>query len=437
VPGASPGTPAAWRAPLTVAPSSPLVRTTRLDCGVTVVTERMPHVESVAIGFWVGVGGQDEPAPLAGVSHFLEHLLFKGTESRTAAAIAEAVDKVGGDMDAATGKDYTTFEVRVLDDCLALGLDLLSDILWAPAFRADEVEAERQVILEELLSHGDEPADAVHDLVLEALFPDHPLGRNVLGEEATVQSITRDEIRAFHAHHYRPANVVVSAAGRLDPDQVAHGVEARFCGLGGGDAPTRRAPGSAVSPVLVHGRPTEQAHVVVGMRSLSADDDDRHALAALNHVLGGGLSSRLFQEIRERRGLAYSVYSYHSPFAGAGALAVYAGTASRHVHEVLELIHEGLDGLAEGGVRADELEIAKGHLRGSTLLGLEESGARMSRIGTSQLVDGEVRPVDDVLARIDALSLDDLARVRDRVLGNDRVLAVIGPFDEREFPARR
>ncbi|MDQ1395795.1 MAG: hypothetical protein QOG64_1054 [Acidimicrobiaceae bacterium] len=414
-----------------------VIRITRLDRGLTVVTEAMPDVRSVTAGFWVATGSRDEDPAVAGASHFLEHLLFKGTATRSARDIAEAVDAVGGDINAFTTKEYTAFYVRVLSDNLEVGLDILSDIMWSPAFRPDEVEAERQVILEEILMHVDEPADLVHEVFSEALFPGHPLGREVLGEESTINAMTPGDIAGFFAQHYRPQNIVMAAAGRIDHDELVAGIERRFEGPEGGAAPIRRAPEGRSRPLMVVNRPTEQAHVVLGMQALDRDADDRYALAAMNHVLGGGMSSRLFQEIRERRGLAYSVYSYRSAYQGAGSLAVYAGTAPGRVHEVLDLVHAEIDRMVGTGIEARELELAKGHLKGTMALSLEDSAARMSRIGRSQLVHGEVPSFDDVIAAIDAVTLEDVDRVVHDVLGNDRVLAVVGPFEERDFAATR
>jgi predicted Zn-dependent peptidase len=409
------------------------LRWTRLDSGMSVVTQAMPDARSVSLGFWVGVGSRDEDPGVAGVSHFLEHLLFKGTATRTALDIAEAVDAVGGDLNAFTTKEYTAFYARLLDDDLDLGLEILSDIMWAPAFRSEEVESERQVILEEILMHEDDPADLVHDVFAEALFPDHSLGREVLGYSGTVASMSGDDIRAYFAGRYRPANIVVVAAGHLDHDQMVEGVEHRFAGASSGAPPERRSPKAPSRPTTVANRPTEQAHLVMGLRALSTHDDDRYALAVLNHVLGGGMSSRLFQEIREKRGLAYSVYSYRSSYAETGAVAVYAGAAPGRAHEVLALVHEELDRLDGEGITEAELEGAKGYLRGSLALSLEDPHGRMGRVGRSAIVHGEVPTFDELVARTDAVTLDDVARVGKRVLSGERVLAVVGPFDEDTF----
>lgn len=416
------------------------IRQTRLPGGIQVVTERMPDAHSVTIGFWVDAGSRDEHPSISGASHFLEHLLFKGTETRSAQQIAEAVEAVGGEMNAFTTKEYTAFYTRLLDADLELGLDILSDIMWAPSFRPEEIEAERQVILEEILMHADEPSDLVHDLFLEALYPDHPLGREVLGDEATIRAITRDQIRGYFSEHYRPDNIVVAAAGNLDHDAVVDGVAGRLAwsGPASGRPPGRR-PSLEVPPprrlAVVH-RPTEQAHLVVGMPALSRDDPDRHALDVVNQVLGGGMSSRLFQEVRERRGLAYSVYSYRSSFLESGSFAVYVGTAPSRVDEVLDVVDAELAKLVDGEITEHELAVAKGHLKGSIALGLEDSGSRMSRIGRSQLVHGEVPSFEELVARTEAVTPEDMARVVKRVVDAERVLAVIGPFEESVFADR-
>ncbi len=393
------------------------------------VTERMPGVRSVSLGFWVGTGSVDEAPVQSGASHFLEHLLFKGTETRSARSIAESVDAVGGDMNAFTTKEYTTFYVRLLSDDLDMGVDLMSDIIWCPAFRPDEVESERQVILEEILMHADEPADLVHDVLAKALFPDHPLGREVLGDHRTVSSMTAAEIAGFHADHYRPANIVVAAAGQVDHAALVSALAARLGNRTGGHAPARRSPDSSPVDRAVLVRPTEQAHVAVGVPGPDRDDEDRHAVSVVEHVLGGGMSSRLFQSVREERGLAYSVYSYRLGFQGAGALAVYAGTSPAHTSEVLDLISAEIDRMAEQGVTAAELAAAKSHVRGAMALGLEDSGARMSRIGHSQLVHERVLTLDEVEARLSAITLDNVNEAAARWLSRPKTVACVGPFD--------
>jgi predicted Zn-dependent peptidase len=404
-----------------------------LDSGLKVVTERMPGVRSAAIGFWVGTGSSDEAPALAGASHFLEHLLFKGTAQRSARSIAEAVDEVGGDMNAFTTKEYTAFYVRVLAERAELALDILSDIVWSPAFRPDEVEAERKVILEEIGMHADEPADQVHDLLAEALFPQHPLGREVLGDPGTITAMARDDIAAFHNFHYRPANVVVAAAGGVEHDAVVAAIAARQGDRLGGARPPRQKVHESPRPLVVVGRDTEQAHVALGMQGPGHNDEDRFAVTLIDHILGGGMSSRLFQTVREERGLAYSVYSYRMSYEAGGALAVYAGTAPKSVHEVLGLIDEELGRLADHGPTDRELDSARSHLQGATTLGLEDSGARMSRIGHNQLSYGRVVPLEEVKAKLDALSAADVAEVAAKLLSAPRSLAVVGPFDDSDF----
>ena len=402
-----------------------------------VVTERMPEVRSVAAGHWVGTGSRDEAPSLSGASHFLEHLLFKGTPTRTARSIAEDVDAVGGDINAFTTKEHTVFEARVLDRSLELGLDILCDILWNPAFRPNEVESERQVILEEILMRADEPADLVHEVFADALFPDHPLGREVLGDAVSLERMSGEEIAGFHGEHYRPGNVVFAAAGQLRHADVVAGVERRFAGAAGEAPIGRSAPLAGPRPVAVDRRGTEQVHLVLGMRGLDHHDDDRYALAVVDHALGGGASSRLFQSVREERGLCYSIYSYRYALEDTGALAVYAGTMPTRVEEVLDLVGKELDAMASEGITAHELAVAKGHLVGEMALCLEDSAARMNRIGRSQLAHGRVVPLEEVTARIEATTLDDAARVAERVLGRERVLALVGPVDEGAFGARR
>jgi predicted Zn-dependent peptidase len=387
----------------------------------------------VCIGFWVGTGSRDESDEQAGASHFLEHLLFKGTATRTAAAIAEAVDEVGGDFNAYTTKEYTSFYIRLLSEHLPLGLDILSDIMWRPALRPDDVDAERQVILDEILMHADEPADLAAEQSASAVFPEHPLGRDVLGTATSVAALTPDEIRAFFGEHYRPGNMVVAVAGDLEDDVVVRGLDERFSGRTGGTAPGRQPPADDVEALRVTRRSTEQAHVVVTARSSDRFDKRRYALAMLNHTLGGGLSSRLFQEIRERRGLAYSVWSERIAYGDAGMVSIGLGTAPEHVSEALTIVTDALGDLGAHGITERELRVAAGNLRADMLLASEDSGARMGRIGAAQLLYHEVLPVDEVLARIEAVTIDDVRAVAAELAAAPRTLSVVGPFDPSDF----
>ena len=402
-----------------------------LPNGLRLATEAMPEVRSVAIGFWVGTGSRDEQS--AGASHFLEHLLFKGTSSRSAAAIAEDLDAVGGDCNAFTTREYTSFYVRLLSEHLPLGLGVLADIMEDPALRPSDVDAERSVILDEILMHADEPADQAAEQAMAALYPAHPLGRDTLGTAESVGAMTAIDIRRFFEHHYRPGNIVVSVAGDCDHDTVAAALEGRFADRPGGSAPGRSAPGPEVAPLAVVRRSTEQAHLVLGMRSVSRHDHDRWPLAVLNQVLGGGLSSRLFQKVREERGLAYSIWSERAAYADAGSLAVTAGTAPEHVDEVLRIVVGELECLATDGVTERELAVAKGNLRADTLLSCEDSGARMSRLGSAVLLHGRVWTVDEVLEHFEAVTLDDVHRVAAALAAAPRTLAAVGPFDPDGF----
>jgi predicted Zn-dependent peptidase len=406
-----------------------------LDSGLRVVSEALPELRSVTIGAWVGTGSRDETDVQSGASHFLEHLLFKGTPEKSAREIAEAVESVGGEMNAFTGQEETVFYVRVPDAHLELAVEILADVLWRPAFRADEVESERQVILEEIGMRDDTPDDLVHDLFASALYPHHALGRSVLGTDSSIEAMPRDDIASYHASHYRPTNIVMAAAGNLTHDKLVALLSKRLAELDG-DRPERVADGfAAPESVAVIERPTEQAHVVVGLRSVSHLDPDRYALTVLNQALGGGMSSRLFQEVREERGLAYSVYSYRGAFADTGMLAIYAGTSPERVHETLSVIDGELEKLTnERGLPARELDAAKGHLAGAIAMSLETSSSRMRRLGRAELVEGEILSLDEIVSRIDAVTGDDIERVIDRVITDQpRTLATVGPFSPSDF----
>jgi predicted Zn-dependent peptidase len=409
------------------------IATEHLPSGIRLVTEAMADVRSVAIGFWVGTGSRDEPAKLAGASHFLEHLLFKGTANRSAAAIAEALDEVGGDCNAFTTKEYTAFYVRLLSEHLDLGLEILGDIMEDPALRPEDVDAERTVILDEILMHADEPADLAAEQALAALYPDHPLGRDTLGTAETVRAIGAPDVRGFFEAHYRPGNIVVSVAGDCAHEDVAGALSARFAGREPGGAPSRQPVGAAVDPLCVLRRATEQAHLVLAMRSVSRFSEQRWALAVLNVVLGGGLSSRLFQKVREERGLAYSIWSERGGFFDTGYMSVSAGTAPEHVDEVLRIVTGEIDTLAADGVSARELAVAKGNLRSEALLSCEDSGARMSRLGSSVLLYDRAWTIDEILARIEAVDLDAVQEVARSLAAAPRTLAAVGPFDATAF----
>ena len=411
------------------------MRTSTLDNGIRVVTERMESVRSVTTGVWVGVGSRDESGSLWGASHFLEHLLFKGTAARSAQDIAESVDAVGGEMNAFTAKEYTAYYTRLPATELAFGLDLLADVVTAPAFRPDEIDAERQVILEEILMSEDTPDDRVHTLLFEARYPDHPLGQETLGGPESIEAMTREEIAHFHEHHYRPTNLVVAAAGLLDHDEVVARVDEGFSSASGGMAPERDAPSLPAVPVSVLRRPTEQVHLALSWPGFDHEDPDRYALSVLNHVLGGGTASRLFQEVREKRGLAYSVYSAPSSYVDTGLVLAYLGTAPARVAEAIAVVDDIVAALLSDGVSDKELAVARGYLEGSLVLGLEDSGSRMGRIGSSSTIRGKVTPISEHVDKIRAVTHDDVNRVLQRVFAGGRTLAAVGPLDASDLPA--
>jgi predicted Zn-dependent peptidase len=412
------------------------VEKTVLSSGLRVVTEAMPEVRSVALGFWVGVGSRDEPADLQGSSHFLEHLLFKGTNRRSAREIAEAFDAVGGEANAFSEKEFTCVFGRVLDRDLPMASEILSDMMLNPLITPGDIEAERRVILEELAMHEDTPEDLVHDVFAEALFGDHPLGREIMGTVATVKSITRSDLKAFHDSNYQARNIVVAAAGNLDHEQV---VEWAGRGFAPGElAAKRRIPAMPGPPgrLRVMNKSTEQAHLVVGGFGYPARHPLRFAWGVLDNLLGGGMSSRLFQEVREKRGLAYSVFSYRHLFSETGLYGIYAGTAPRNAFEVLDVISTELDRMLESGVTHEELERAKGHMKGGVVLALEDPASRMTRLGKSEVVGSELLSLEQILASIDAVTAEDVARVAAELLpGDRRTLTVIGPFTSEDFHA--
>ncbi len=406
-----------------------LIEQTTLDSGLRIVTERMPEARSVSVGCWVVIGSRDEPVELQGASHFLEHLLFKGTGTRNAQQIAEAVDAVGGEMNAFTAKEHTAYYTRLPAAHLAMGLDLLADVVTDPTLRPDEIDAERQVILEELHLSEDEPDERVHTLVHEAMFPDHPLGREVLGTVDTIEAMDRQDIADFFAAHYRPTNLVMVAAGDLRHEDVVDTLADRFEDVSAAPAIERKPPSVGAEPLAVLRRDTEQAHLALAWPAFSQHDGDRYALAVLNQVLGGGLSSRLFQEIRERRGLAYSVYSYSALYEDAGVLVTYAGTGPERVGEVRALIEAEIDALRAQGITDHELVVAKGYLEGSLVLGLEDSGSRMGRLGSNMVARGELTDLDRHLEKIRAVDLDDVSKVIARVLDALGTICAVGPVD--------
>ncbi|MCW2914989.1 MAG: processing peptidase [Actinomycetia bacterium] len=414
------------------------VQRTVLPGGLRIVTETMPTVRSVAFGIWVGVGSRDEAIEDAGATHYLEHLLFKGTRRRSALEISAAMDAVGGDLNAFTAKEYTCYYARVLDEDLPLAVDIVSDMVTSSLIETEDVDAERGVVLEEIAMRDDDPTDLVHDEFAIALYGDAPLGRPILGTIESINAASRDGIARYYRERYLPPNLVVAVAGNIDHDEVVRLVTAAFSdSLSGDGLPSAPRIGGTPTPSLqsvrVVDKDTEQAHLVLGTPGLSRTDDQRFSLGVLNAALGGGMSSRLFQEIREKRGLAYSVYSYTSQYADTGTFGVYAGCQPAKAEEVLAICRDEIAKAAANGITAEELARGKGQLRGSMVLGLEDTGSRMSRIGKSELVYHELLSVDQILANIEAVTLDDISKVAASVLDQPMTLTAIGPFEDHEF----
>jgi predicted Zn-dependent peptidase len=414
-----------------------LVRRTVLPGGLRIITESVPGVRSAAFGIWVGVGSRDETHAQMGSAHYLEHLLFKGTSRREAMEISSLLDAVGGEMNAFTSKEHTCFYARVLDHDLPLAIDVISDIVTSALLRGEDVDSERGVILEEIAMRDDDPSDLVHDEFMVGMFGETDLGRSILGTHETISGITRDAIASFYHDRYRPEAMVVSAAGAVDHDEVVRLVAEAFRSAGAlGDPSTRplraRRGGEPVATsagLRIIPRPTEQAHLVLGVPGVPRADDRRYALGILGTALGGGMSSRLFQEIRERRGLAYSVYAFSSGFSDAGIFGAYAGCLPSKVDQVVELAVAALEDVARNGLSPDELARGIGQSKGSIVLGLEDTGSRMSRLGTADLSLGELPSIDESLARIEAVTLDDIAQEARAILSEPRSMTVIGPFD--------
>ncbi|TLM80370.1 MAG: insulinase family protein [Actinobacteria bacterium] len=409
-------------------------RTTTSD-GVTVLTETMSGVRSVAIGIWFSVGSRDEDAADAGMSHFLEHMMFKGTPTRTAQDISETFDRLGAELNAFTSKEYTCYYARVLDEHVDVAIEVLAEMVAAALLAQDACESEREVVLEEIARAEDQPDDRVHELFAGALWPGHPIGLPVLGDADAVGGFGHDASAAYRDRHYVTGNTVVAAAGSVAHAKVVGLVE-RFLKLPAGPRSSR--PSAArVEPerLALITKETEQTHICYGVHGLYADHEDRFVLAVLDTVLGGGMSSRLFQEIREKRGLAYAVFSYHSLYEDTGQFAVYAGTRPSNAAEVAGLIRAEFANVIADGVTAEELSRAQESIKGHLVLGLESTRNRMSRLGKTEVTRGEMLTIDELVARIDAITLEDVARVTAAVLDSPRTLAVIGPVSQTEAEA--
>ncbi len=423
-----------------IADGESVVYRTVLPGGLRVITESLPAVRSASFGIWAGVGSRDEDLRHAGATHYLEHLLFKGTKRRSALDISAAIDAVGGELNAFTAKEYTCYYARVLDADLPLAIDVLSDMVTGSLLEPNEVEAERAVILEEIAMTDDDPSDSAHEAFGSQLFGDTPLGRPILGTGSSINAITRDQIAEHYVAKYGAENLVVAAAGRLEHEEIVALTAQSFAPMLKSEAPPAppRLPGRAGpdvgsgTGVRLVSRPIEQANLVLGCAGLARTDDRRFALGVLNAALGGGMSSRLFQEIREKRGLAYSVYSFSSQHADVGVWGIYAGCLPAKADEVLSICTEEIAKVCDAGLTKEELDRGKGQLRGSIVLGLEDPASRMTRIGKSELVYPDLEPVDEILAQIEAVTLDDVRDVAAAILAQPKALAVVGPYDDAD-----
>jgi predicted Zn-dependent peptidase len=410
------------------------IRRTILPGGLRVITEQVAGVRSASVGVWVGVGSRDETPALHGCSHFLEHLLFKGTGSRSAMDISASLDAVGGEFNAFTAKEYSCFHARVLDEDLPLAIDVLGDMVTDSLIRHEDVEAERDVILDEIAMHDDDPDDVVHNLFAQQAWGDSPLGRPIAGTVESVGSLSRDQIARFYRRHYRASQTVVAASGNVDHTAVVRQVRRAFGRngfLASHEPPAVPRPSSRVRRVHPGSasteRPFEQVNLVLGVNGITRHDERRYALGVLNAALGGSTSSRLFQEVRERRGLAYSVYSFAAHHADAGLVGVCVGCLPGRVDDVLATVRGELARIAADGITDEELERGQGQLRAGLVLGLEDSGARMTRLGKAELVYDELLAIDDVLARIGAVTRDDVRAVAHSLFSQPEILAVVGP----------
>src|SRR5687768_8155314 len=408
-----------------------------LDNGLRLITETMPHVRSVTIGVWLTRGSRHESDARSGIAHFVEHMLFKGSDTRTAEDIAQSIDSIGGQLDAFTAKEYASYYIKVLDEHLPLAVDLLSDIVLRPAFAAEEIEREKKVILEEIKMVEDTPDDLVHEVFTQYFWEGHPLGRPILGSNETVQALTQDALREYFAGAYVGSNIIVSAAGNIEHAKVRDLIQQAFGSVKREGEPLNGTPPTVVPQVITRTKEIEQSHVCLGTTSYPQRHDDRYVSYILNTVLGGSMSSRLFQNVREKRGLAYSVFSGMSAYRDAGNLTIYAGCANEAVGEVIDLCVEELKGMKRTPVPESEVRRAKDHLKGSLMLSLENTASRMSHLARQEIYFDRHFGLDETLAGVEAVSAADVQRVAADLFSNGSLAAtVVGPSAPELPPAR-
>ncbi len=417
--------------------NSPIVRDV-LDNGLRVLTERMTHVRSISIGVWLTRGSRHETADRGGIAHFVEHMLFKGTASRSAEDIAQAIDSIGGQLDAFTAKEYASYYIKVLDEHLPLAIDILSDIVLNPAFSVDDIEREKKVVVEEIKMVEDTPDDLVHELFTQGFWENHPLGRPILGTRETVEAFDSDVLRDYFRKAYIAPNLIVAAVGNLEHARVRQLVEEKFGRLqASGDVFDEQAP-QVVPKILIRNKELEQSHVCLGASSYPQNHDDRYASYVLNTLLGGSMSSRLFQNVREKRGLAYAVFSGLSAYRDAGSFTIYAGCSNEAVGEVIDLVVEELRGVKQAPVPDAELQRAKDHLKGSLMLSLENTASRMSHLARQEIYFDRQFGLDETLLGIERVTTGDVQRVAADLFRNGSLAAtVLGNVNGLRIPRER
>ncbi len=407
---------------------------TTLENGTVIVTESIPDVRSVALGFWIGVGSRNESAEENGVSHFIEHLLFKGTTNRSAKDISETFDTLGAEFNAFTSKEFTCYYARMLDEHLPIGVEVLSDILLNSLLDEGHINSERQVVLEEIAMYEDTPDELIHDLFTSELWANHPLGQQVLGTRDTVGAFNRDKIVEYWRRNYGPGNIVIAAAGNLEHEAFVALIEEHYRPRAAAKVTPFPKEPEITAGLKIFERQTEQAHICYGTAGLDSRHDDRFILSILDNILGGSMSSRLFQKVREERGLAYSIYSYHSLYLDSGNFVIYAGTRPANVNEVLAIVHGEIESIKVDGVADDELARAKDHLKGQMVLGLESTRNRMIRLGKSELTHGEILSIDELVRRVSAVTAEEVRNLARRLLVKERlILTMIGPLKESDL----
>src|SRR5215218_9025660 len=409
-----------------------------LDNGLRLITETMPHVRSVTIGVWLTRGSRHESDARSGIAHFVEHMLFKGTDTRTAEDIAQAIDSIGGQLDAFTAKEYASYYIKVLDEHVPLAVDLLADIVLRPAFSAEEIEREKKVILEEIKMVEDTPDDLVHELFTQHFWEGHPLGRPILGSPETVESFTAASLLEYFGAAYVGRNMIISAAGNLEHAKVRELVDRAFGAVPADGEPLSAAPPRVVPQVITRTKELEQSHICLGTNSYPQNHEDRYVSYIMNTVLGGSMSSRLFQNVREKRGLAYSVFSGLSAYRDAGNMTIYAGCSNQAVGEVIDLCVEELRGMKSTPVPDTELRRAKDHLKGSLMLSLENTASRMSHLARQEIYFDRHFGLDETLAGVERVTTEDVQRVAEDLFKNDALSAtVLGNVNGFELPRER